>query len=161
MGFSLSWSLIDIGLKKSELYGFVFDTNILIDFLKMVVGETSSYENEIIELICCEQDALIVKKKVQILSKTEMDHTNSNLRKWRALLLHNKLNDLQGYHLVNLYEFWLVFDDVTPLPPFYPHDAVSFLRQNENDAIKKHIEWLNNEVQDIVFIDKKNNLSPL
>ena len=84
-----------------------------------------------------------------------------NLRKWRALLLNNKLNDLQEYGLVSLYNFWLIFDDITPRPPFFPYDPVSFLCQKEDYAIKKHMEWLIKEVESIILIDQKNNIPSL
>ena len=158
MGFAVTWSLIKDGLNYNEELVLNFSYEEIFDFLKAILGQTKAHEDEIIQIICCEDDIISVRNKLYDFSRRESEDLNLNLRKWRALLLQEKISNTNTT-LVDLYVFWLTFVTINPAPLFYPINPVVFLSQEESQAIEKHKEWLKDEVESIIFHDKKINAS--
>ena len=131
LGFAVTWSLISFGLDYDEMYNLNLNLIDVVDFCKIVVGLKSDHQNEIIQIICEEDDLACVKKKVIEFSKNQENQFDINARKWRAFILYEKLFEQHVFNLVDLYDFWLTFGDVKPVPEFYPYNAVTFLSQEK------------------------------
>ena len=153
MGFSITWSLIEDGLSYNEELGLNFNYTQLIDFLKSILGQTTTNEDDIIQIICCEEDNASLKNQLHQFANREYRDLNLNLRKWRAVMLHKKLCN-KNTTLVDLYVFWLTYPTIYPTPFFYPKNSVTFFSQEKNDAIQKNRDWLKDEVENIIATDK-------
>ena len=157
MGFSITWSLIEDGLNFSEEMGVDFDFSEMFIFLKTFLGKSATNDDEIIQIICCEDDDFSLKKQLQTFANRENKDQNLNLRKWRAIMLQEKLcNSITT--LIDLYVFWLTYPMTHPIPCFYPHNSAEFFSKKIETVIREQKEWLRDEVEEIISIDKSMSI---
>lgn len=153
MGFSVTWSLISMGIDEREKYGFVLTSQDILEYLNLRLGVTKNYEDEIIHVICLDNESNCIYEKIRFLANKEPDQSNLNRRKWRAFLFGRLINDVNCTS-ADIYDFWITFDDVLPCPDFYPYNAVAFLSKQENEIIELNKRWFADEMRSIIAEDK-------
>ena len=166
MGFAVTWKLIDLGLDKSmdESIDAYLNEHGIICFLKDVLGNNSKRTDEIIDILCEDDDPVIMRKKLHEYAQKEPTSQRVQLRKWRAYALHELLteirNDPMGH--AELIWFWstgLSLGDY--LIEDYGSDAAKISEFYSQEGAKQIIDvneaFLAAEIKELSLIGKLEN----
>ena len=98
MGFAVTWKLMDLGLDKTMDQGIDAFLNVddTMRFLKDVLGNNSNRTDEIIAVLCEDDDAVLMREKIHELAQKEPTDRRVQLRKWRAYALQELLKEIKG-----------------------------------------------------------------
>ncbi|MBQ6332369.1 MAG: DUF2247 family protein [Clostridia bacterium] len=166
MGFAVTWKLIGLGLDKSldENIDPYLNEEDTVRFLKDVLGNNLKRTDEIIAILCEDDDPVTMRKKIRELAQIEPTDQRVQLRKWRAYALQELLKEIKGDPLghCELNWFWstglsigdrLIEDygnDPVKIRDFYsPQGAERTIRVNE--------EFLAAEIKELSAIGKFEN----
>lgn len=156
LGLKITWKLITVGL---YCYGNSppITRQEVLDFLDLCLLRENTQANEIISVICEENDTEAMDAKLEELSEHDRSELSLQKRKWRVYLLIRLLeklgtDPLQG--LLALMEFWLPMRD-TGCPITFPCNNGSpsveeyFTKSNYETMVKRNRAWLHKEIGEI------------
>jgi len=159
LGFYVTWKLIDLGFKGSDVFRNELTARNIIDFAITMVSNEQDADDDVVGL-ACEYDANVdkINDYVVILARKENSEYTLEFRKWRSLYVLRHLPNKEKDHiegLIELGDIWAYFD----FPPDSPHvfqgqnnnitPELYYTKKNYNTILRKHIVWLNNEVKEI------------
>ena len=152
MGFRITWNLINVGLKQYDSLEQQIDYEDLFDYIKEGIGLGKVVEEKFLAVLIHEGDIQETKKVIEDNSVEENTSEKFEMRKWRALELNELLINKEHapFLVTKLYDFWLSFAFLDDSCKMYPKDSVDFLSRSTRDVINDHIEWLKNEISDII-----------
>ena len=156
LGLKITWKLITVGLC---CYGDSpqLTRQEVLDFLNQRLIRENEQVNEIISVICEENDSEAMDAKLEELSEHDRSELSLQKRKWRVYLLIHLLeklgtDPLQG--LLALMEFWLPMRDAGCPITFPSNDGLPsveeyFTKSNYDTMVKRNRVWLHKEIDEI------------
>ena len=163
LGFKIPWKLITIGLYgNGEIPPLVTHIEV-VDYLDGLLTDIDEQTDNIVALICEKDD----REKFDKLIKELASEDNSNIvvqkRKWRVYMLKtivDNINEdsLQG--MLELMEFWVSIGKIDNCPQTFPNSDNKksiqeyFTQASYEFNLNKNREWLNEEIQSIIKLDK-------
>ncbi len=166
MGFAVTWKLIDLGLDKSfdENFDPYLDEVDTVRFLKDVLGNNLKRVDEIVAVLCEDDDPVTMRKIIREFAQREPTDRRVQLRKWRAYALQELLKEIKGDPLGHseLNWFWstgLSLGD--RLIEDYGNDAVKirefYSLQGAERTITANERFLATEIKELSAIGKFEN----
>lgn len=155
LGLKVTWKVITIGLYGAEYISPQISKDDILEYLNKLLVFEDSEADDIILLICEDKNSPEFDKILNSLANNENSDFSLQLRKWRAYLLNELLNNLsqnclQG--LLELTEFWVSFG----IPKDCPHVIQGYNNNLSSDEYyiqpmynrlkKKNQKWLDNEI---------------
>ena len=167
MGFSITWKLILVGLFGRDQISALLTCEEMFDYLDEKLNVIDEKTDDIILVICERDDIIRAKTVVQKLAKKEHSELSLQIRKWRAYILKDTLDNLNSDFLqaiLQLMNFWVLMGMPKDCPQEFPlqNNKLSkkeyFTRKMLEIIISQNTEWLKNEVDDIINIEKGQKL---
>lgn len=163
MGFRVTWKLIDIGFKGSDMFA---NQLFPMDILNYAIDRMSdsSEDTDLVDLACeYETNVWEIDRYIKKLSNNEDSQYDIEFRKWRVVYVLKKLPDIDTefvHGLMDLGDIWMEFD----FPEDSPHifqgrdNCITpeqyYTLENYHDLLQKHREWVNNEIKQILELSK-------
>ncbi len=155
-GFKITWKLLDIGFRGSELFaGELLEKDIIEYAISQL--EVSGDDSQIVELSCIqENESDEINMTLHKIAVGESTNYDFELRKWRAMyvLYHIGLQQsdcVQG--LISLGDIWAKLDFPDDSPHVYqgrfnsirPEDY--YTDEFYQELYQKNMDWLENEMK--------------
>ncbi len=162
MGFKISWKLIDIGLSGAEEIPPVLTHSDLIEYLNSSLTDINDQTDNAIILICEKDDYSKFYNFFKKLVGKDSSNVELQKRKWRAYLLKDLLNNIDGDYLqglLELMEFWLSMGNCDDCPQTFPNsnDKESiqnyFTQKSYELNLKANYSWLDTEITNIINLE--------
>lgn len=164
MGLKVSWKLINIGLFGFKKIPIQLTYTDVFDYLDKRLCNQDNWVDDIIKLICEKDDEPKMRLLIQNFADEDCTDIDVQLRKWRALILKNTLNDLsvdclQG--LLQLMEFWVSMGTPKECPQEFPstNEGLSvqnyFVQSNYKRQVENNKSWLEREMATIIAEEEK------
>ncbi len=153
MGFRITWNLINVGLKQYDSLQQQINYEDVFDYIKEVICLGKEIEEKFLAVLIHEGDIQETKKAIENNRVGENTSEKFEMRKWRALELNELLTNNKEHPsllVTRLYDFWLSFAFLDDSFKMHPKESVDFLSRSNRDVINYHIEWLKNEISDIL-----------
>ena len=151
----LNWVTILIGWEGPGKYTPQLIPKDIIEFAtELVTNEDNQPESVWILAGTSENDVTEVENLISQLAQSETVDRETELRKWRAILVEDALNNLSDdplYGLIGLTEVWGNFDYPTDSPHSVQgvNNSLSpqeyYTQDNYNHIIELHRAWIENE----------------
>jgi hypothetical protein len=153
--FKLTWRLINIGYKGSEIFKGQLTSNDVIDFAMQKVMEGD--KNPTVFELSCEyaQNGEEISKCIDKLTLYENVDYDIEYRKWRVIYVINHLPkpDVEFVSgLLELGDIWSAFDFPTDSPHVYQGRNNNltpeqyYTQEKFDELLKKHKEWIDKEI---------------
>lgn len=155
MGFTISWKLIAVGLFGADEIPASITQADAVEYLKDILTGSGAQTDDIIQLICAEDDAAEFSSILKKLAEEDPADATIQKRKWRAcllaLLLESSSNDpLQG--MLELTELWAAMGMPADCPQDFPADGDQkairnyFTQASYESSVSKNRAWLEGEI---------------
>ena len=159
LGLCITWKLIDLGFKGSEVFQGELSTKEIIDFAVSIMEKGQNADADVINLACeYEANADGVDKYVKQLAQKENTEYCFEYRKWRVLyVLHNlpapETEFIEG--LIALGDIWVKLNFPSDSPHVFQgrYNNIApeqyYTQGNYNNLFRRHVEWINTEMSQI------------
>ena len=164
IGFDITWKLIDIGFKTHTIF---FNELLPEDILEYAISIISGKDvnSEVIDLACEYKENIDkISQYIKTLANKEKSYYDIEFRKWRVLYISKQLTSynidyIKG--LIELGDIWAKFDFPLDSPHIFqgrenlitPEEY--YTEENYKKLFDKHIEWMEEEIELIKNINKK------
>lgn len=159
MGFSIPWKLIAVGLfGKDEIPPSITQSD-TVEFLKDSLTDNDDQTENIIKLICAEDDPSEFDGILKALAEEDITDLVIQKRKWRACLLaiiieNTSKDPLQG--MLELTEFWVAMGMPSDCPQAFPNSGDQkaiqhfFTKASYESSVNENRAWLSKEILSII-----------
>jgi len=157
IGIGITWKLIDLGFKGSDVFKNELSAKEIIDFATMQMLKTLDEEADIASLACeyvtNEDEINDLVKKLALKEDTEYC---IEYRKWQVLYvkMHLPKADTDFFAgLLELGDIWCTLEFPTDSPHIFQGKDNNitpkqyYTQENYNYLLRKHVEWIENEVR--------------
>ena len=165
VGFYITWKLIDIGFKGSDVFQNELSAKDIIDFAISIVSDEQDIDENIVDLACeYNNNDDKVDFYVKKLARKEISEYSLEYRKWRILYVMHHLPKAEIEYingLIELGDIWAKFNFPSDSPHVFQGRDNSitpehyYTQDNFNDLLRRHNEWIDLEVSQIKASDLK------
>lgn len=155
MGLKVSWNTINIGLYGYDKIPVLLTYDEVINYLDSLLTKVTTQTDDIITLMCEKDNSIEFDKLLKKFAVNEKNNFLIEIRKWRAYLLKNLLDNISSDYfqgVLELMEFWTSMGISDYCPNVFPSNndkAVLenyFSKSSFDFLIKSNYEWLNQEI---------------
>jgi hypothetical protein len=163
LGIPITWKLIDIGFKGSEMFANQLLPSDILDYATDKMSGND--ENTDLFDLACEYETNIweIDRYVKKLSSMENSKTDIEFKKWRVVYVLKNLPDIdtefiQG--LIDLGDIWVEFDFPEDSPHIFQgrNNCITpqqyYTLDNYYDLLLRHQNWAKNEIEQIIGLSK-------
>lgn len=164
MGFSTPWKLISIGLHGSDEIPIELTRSEVVDFLDGSLTEITPQTDDIISLICEEDDETKFNTLLNRFANSDPSDYMIQKRKWRAYLLKTLIDNISADYLqaiIELMEFWVSMGIPNDCPQPFPKEGNKaliqeyFTESSLEYLLNKNRCWLKEEIDSIIKAEGK------
>jgi len=169
LGVRITWKLIDLGFKRSDIFKDELSTREIIDYAISIMIKEDNVAVDIIDL-ACEYDTNVdkINKCVKKLAEKENAKYEFEYRKWRVIYVLRNLPNCEVDFingLIELGDIWVKLGFPSDSPHLFQgrhNDVIPdqyYTQKNYDALLHRHIEWIKNEIGAIKTEDVKMHAS--
>ena len=143
LGFKISWKLVCLGLFGDAGIPPVLTRGEVIAYLTDSLIDVGGQIDDIVRLICEENDSAKFDARLRQLADGDSADTALQKRKWRAYLLKNTLDNMNGDCLRGLLEL------MESVQSYFTKEAYEL-------QVMKNRGWLEEEISGIIRLEKQH-----
>ena len=164
MGFKISWKLISFGLFGNAEIPPTLTRREIIDYLTDSLTVVGKRTDDIVSLICEENDPVKFDARLRQLASRDTTDTTIQKRKWRAYLLKRTLDNISEDYLqrlLELMEFWMSMGRPDDCPLIFPDNVDKesvqsyFTQKTSEFNVLKNKRWLKEEIDSIISAERE------